>query len=72
MRDWRPVQNALNKSQSMTNYDLREEAEVLAGKLELHQLGDLDGDTLLLISVLSVQSSATDTQFFSFLTQLSL
>ena len=32
----------------------------------------IDGDTLLLISVLSVQSSATDTQFFSFLTQLSL
>ena len=32
----------------------------------------IDGDTLLLISVLSVQSSVTDTQILSFLTHLSL
>ena len=57
MRDWQPVQNGLNKSQSMTNYDLREEAEVLAGELELHQLGDLDGDTLLLVLQIIVSLS---------------
>ena len=41
----------------MIKYDLSEEAEVLAGELELHQLGDLDGDTLLLVLQIIVSLS---------------